>query len=262
MRTPVRTPALLEALQLGVFMVSALVFVALLEHPASPVRAALPDAGARRIVTGVAMGLTAVALIYSPWGKRSGAHLNPAVTLAYLRLGRVRAPLFARYVAAQFAGGAIAVLAARAAAAGVLGHPSVRYAATLPGPAGVVPAFAAELVITFVLMTVVLRASAAPRLERYTGLLAGALVAVWIAVEAPLSGMSMNPARSLASALGAGEWTSLWIYFTAPPLGMLLAAELHARRGRARDGCAKLRHAADVPCPFCGHAPAAAATRP
>lgn len=264
MRRTDRTAVLLEALQLGVFMVSALVFVTLLEHPASPARAALPDGTVRRVLVGLAMGLTAIALVYSPWGRRSGAHLNPAVTLAFLRLGRVDARTAVAYAAAHFAGGAAAVLAARALAGVVLADPAVRYAATVPGPAGAAAAFVAEALITFVLMTVVLNASGTPRLERFTGVLAGALVALWIAVEAPISGMSMNPARTLASALGAGVWSYLWIYFVAPPLGMLLAAELHARRGRARDGCAKLRHAPDFPCPFCGHepAPAAAPARP
>ena len=255
MRPDARHAALLEALQLGTFMVSALVFVALLEHPASPVRAAIPDATLRRVLVGLAMGLTAILLIYSPWGRRSGAHLNPAVTLTFFRLGRLPGSLAATYALAHFAGGAAAVLGARALAGPLFGNPAVRYAATVPGAGGTTPAFFAEVAITFVLMTVVLNASDSPRLERFTGLFAGALVALWISIEAPLSGMSMNPARSLASALGGGGWSTLWIYFVAPPLGMLSAAELHARRGLARAGCAKLRHAEDVPCHFCGHAP-------
>ena len=78
------------------------------------------------------------------------------------------------------------------------------------------------------------------------GVCAGALVAVYIFVEAPISGTSMNPARSLASAMGAG-FGALWIYFLAPPLGMLAAAIVYGRRA----GCAKLDHARGVPCIFC-----------
>src|SRR2546428_13724378 len=78
------------------------------------------------------------------------------------------------------------------------------------------------------------------RPARFAGLCAGALVATWIVLEAPLSGMSMNPARSLASALPANLWTAFWIYLVAPPLGMLLAAELHVRLGRLPVLCAKL----------------------
>ena len=80
---------LIEAAGLGLFMVSAAAMTTLLEHPASPVRLALPDPILRRILMGLAMGLTAASLIYSPWGRRSGAHFNPAVTLTVLRLGKV-----------------------------------------------------------------------------------------------------------------------------------------------------------------------------
>ena len=80
---------LIEALGLGLFMLSACLFVTLLEHPNSPVRQTVTDPFVRRIPMGLAMGLTAVGLIYSPWGQRSGAHLNPSVTLTFWRLGKV-----------------------------------------------------------------------------------------------------------------------------------------------------------------------------
>jgi len=77
-------------------------------------------------------------------------------------------------------------------------------------------------------------------------------VALYITFEGPLSGMSMNPARTTGSAIGAGTWTSAWVYFTAPPLGMLLAAEAFqaVTQGRARH-CAKLQHDDSRPCIFC-----------
>ena len=88
------------------------------------------------------------------------------------------------------------------------------------------------------------------RVGRLTGLFAGALVMTYIVVEAPISGMSLNPARTLGSAVAAGAWPDLWVYFTAPPLGMLAAAELYLRRrGRNAVFCAKLCHA--EPCLFC-----------
>jgi aquaporin Z len=105
-------------------------------------------------------------------------------------------------------------------------------------------------------MTVVLQVSNTASLERFTGLAAGALVALYITVEAPLSGMSMNPARSLASTVPAGTWDALWIYVIAPPIGMLFAAELYARRrGAHAVYCAKLNHAQAGRCIFrCRHA--------
>lgn len=244
---------LIEGAGLGVFMLSACLFGALLEHPASPVRLALPDATLRRVLMGLAMGTTAVAIIYSPWGKQSGAHINPAVTLAFLRLGKLRPVDAGFYVAAQFVGGLVGVLLAAALLGAVLAHPSVRYVVTVPGPVGASGAFAAEAAISFLLMLVVLRVSslARPRLARLTGLCAGLLVATWISLEAPLSGMSMNPARTLASALPASVFTALWIYFTAPVLGMLAASEAHRRLfGDAH--CAKLHHQNDRRCIHCG----------
>jgi aquaporin Z len=249
----------MEAAELGTFMVSALVFAAVLEHPLSPVSTLFPSPDVRRAVTGLAMGATAVLIIYSPWGRRSGAHFNPAVTLAFWRLGRVRGRDAATYAAGQFLGAAAAVLVASALADGVLGDPRVRYAVTVPGSRGLAVAFVAEAAIAFVLMRVVLAMIGRGRWEAYAGWVAGLLVALYITFEAPLSGMSMNPARSLASALGAGHWTGLWIYFAAPPLGMLAAAELHRRSSEARSGCAKLHHSPAVRCLFCGHDPATSA---
>ena len=103
---------LIEAAGLCAFMISACLFTVLLEHPASPVRAILPQPALRRLLMGLAMGSTAIGIIYSPWGQRSGAHINPSVTLAFLRLGRVPAADALFYVLAQFAGGAAGVLLA------------------------------------------------------------------------------------------------------------------------------------------------------
>jgi aquaporin Z len=81
---------LMEALELGIFMVSAAVVAALLRYPASPLQQIISEPVLRRFVTGVTMGLIAIAIIYSPWGKQSGAHLNPVVTLTYFRLGKIK----------------------------------------------------------------------------------------------------------------------------------------------------------------------------
>lgn len=246
---------LMEAAGLGLFMVSACLFATLLEHPVLPVRQALPDPLLRRFLMGLAMGLTAIGIIYSPWGKQSGAHINPSVTLTFLRLGKVQPWDALFYVAAQFAGGVTGILLAAVILWPWIADPSVNYVATVPGAGGTSLAFVAELLISFGLMSAVLIASNTDRLARFTGMFAGLLVATYITLEAPLSGMSMNPARTFGSALPGQVWTALWVYFTAPPLGMLLAASLYLRlRGAQGVICAKLHHHNDKRCIFrCGY---------
>lgn len=243
---------LLEAAGLGLFMVSACLVTVLLEYPPSLVHQALPDPWVRRLLIGIAMGLTAISLIYSPLGKRSGAHLNPAVTLTFLRLGKVEPWDALFYIVAQFAGGALGVmLAAMLLGSMRIADGAVNYAVTLPGAPGTGIALVAELAISCVLMLTVLTVSNRQSLNRYTGLFAGALVACYITFEAPLSGMSMNPARTVASALPAHVWTDVWIYFLAPPLGMLLAAQIYlAWQGRHSILCCKLHHENDSRCIF------------
>ena len=247
---------LIEAWALGTFMVAAGLTATLLGAPASPVSRALPEPMLRNVLAGVAMGLTAIAIIHSPWGKRSGAHMNPAVTLTFLRLGKVRRWDALFFIVAQVAGGTIGVLLVAAALGGAFTDAPVSYAATLPGPAGPRVAFAAELAISCGLMLTVLLLSGSGRLAPFTGVAAGCLVAAYISFEAPLSGMSMNPARTFASAAPGMLWQHFWIYLTAPVLGMLIGAQLFlALRGAHRTGCAKLLHPADVPCIHCGYEP-------
>jgi aquaporin Z len=246
---------LIEAFLLGAFMVSALGFTVLLEHPASRLHAALPDPTLRRGLMGLAMGCTAITLVYSPWGQRSGAHFNPAFTLTFFRLGKIEPADALGYVAAQFAGGVAGVLAIAALLGERVAAPTVNYAVTLPGMAGAAAAFAAEVAISFVTMLTVLVVSNG-RLARFTPLFVGTLVATWITLEAPLSGMSMNPARSFSSAAGAQLYASLWLYFSAPLVGMFAAAEVFVRtRGLRAVHCAKLHHQNAQRCIFrCGYA--------
>ncbi len=249
---------LIEGALLGLFMISAGLWATLLYSPRSPLVGSLPAGLLRDALMGLAMGGTAIALIHSPWGKRSGAHMNPAVTLTFFRLGKVAKEDALLYIGAQFAGGLLGVLAVRAALGPMFFEPPIRAVATTPGSAGALVAFAAELGISALLMTVVLTLSNS-RHARFTGWAAGALVMLYITFEAPLSGMSMNPARTFASALPSGVWDGLWIYLTAPVLGMQLAATLYTRTHRARKvHCAKLDHRGDCRCIFdCGYHEAA-----
>ena len=242
---------LMEAGCLGMFMVLACGIGVLLGHPATPVHRAISSPLVRRTLGGIAMGLTAVGIICSPWGQRSGAHMNPAITLTFLSLGKV-APWDAFfYVLAQFAGGISGVILSSWVIGPPLAHTSINYVATVPGPPGPWVAFGAEFVISFLLVAIILIVSNSPSTTRFTPWVAGFLVATYIIIEAPLSGMSMNPARTVGSALPAGVWTAVWVYLLAPPIAMLSAGQLYRHfRGAHRVFCAKLDHHNDKRCIF------------
>jgi aquaporin Z len=240
---------LMEAAGLGIFMISTCVVGALLEYPVSPVHQTVHDPTVRSILMGLARGLTAVGLVYSPWGKQSGAHFNPAITLTFCWLGKVAAWDACFYTVAQFLGGLAGVLLAGAVLGMWIADPAVNYAVTVPGPAGTAVAFLAELLMSFGLMLAVLIVSNIRRAARFTGLFAGALMAVYFVVERPYSGMSMNPARTVASAVPAQIWTGLWLYFAAPLSGMVLAGEVYLR-SFGSVYCAKLHHDNDKRCIF------------
>lgn len=243
----------MEASLLGAFMVSACVFGALYGFPQSPVRQAISSDFLRGLLGGLSMGLTAITIFYSSWGKQSGAHINPAVTLTFFRLGKIKFWDALFYIGSQFVGAVVGVLLVAQFLRQAVSHPAVRYVVTTPGPRGPLVAFAAELIIAFGMMSAVLYFSNHDRLSRYTGAFASLLVATYITVEAPLSGMSMNPARSFGSAFASGIWDHFWIYLSAPLLGMLTAAQVYLwRRGRDAVKCCKLHHDNEKRCIFCG----------
>ncbi|MDX2096774.1 MAG: aquaporin [Leptolyngbyaceae cyanobacterium bins.59] len=242
---------LIEATGLGLLMIAASLVTAIFEHPASPIHQAIPDPLLRRFLIGIGMGLTVISIIYSPWGKQSGAHINPVVTLTFFRLGKVKPIDAFFYIAAQFVGGLLGMVLAVNLLGDAIVHPSVNYIVTVPGGPGVVIAFFAEFMISFGIMMMILLVSNISKLARFTGLFAGILITLYITLEAPLSGMSMNPARTLASAIPAQNWTAIWVYFTAPLLGMLFASEVYVRlQGQEAVRCAKLHHQNNKRCIF------------
>lgn len=156
------------------------------------------------------------------------------------------------YCIAQLSGALAGVALASMLLRGAPAHQAVRYAATLPGIYGDGIAFVAELVISFLLMSAILFASNHQILAPYTHYFAAIMAAVYIAFESPLSGMSTNPARTFGPAVYAPYWHALWIYFVAPPVGMLVAGEvfLLVRHGKV-PYCAKLHHHNEKRCIFC-----------
>ena len=207
----------------------------------------------RLLVTGLIFASSATLVVYSPLGQLSGGHLNPAVTLGFWRLRRIGTRDALGYIIAQ-AIGALAGVMLVARVAGDLGR-SVDLGATRPGTGvTMTAAFGYETAITFALMFLILACLNKPRLASYTGVAAGALVALLVTIEAPLTGTSLNPARSFAPALMTGRLDVIWIYLVAPPTGALLAAAAWRGRWGARQAfiCAKLYHAGSSPCQFPG----------
>jgi len=242
---------LMEAALLGLFMISAGVFTILFEAPNSPIHQAIPNGALRRFFIGIAMGTTAIALIYSPWGKQSGAHMNPAVTLTFYRLGKVKSQDALFYIVFQCLGGLGGVYLVALLFHNIFTQPPIHYIVTVPGVSGWLGALLGELFIAFVMMMTVLVTSNHHAFSRYTGCFAGCLVILYVTFEAPLSGFSMNPARSFASALPAQTWTAFWLYITVPPMGMVLASGLYqALFGDRAVKCAKLHHDNHKRCIF------------
>lgn len=223
----------------------------------------IPSEPWRRLATGVLFAGGGTAVVLSPLGQRSGGHLNPAMTLAFWLRGKITHTDAAMYVLAQTLGAVLGVLivdavASDAAATVNLGMttPGLGYSATV--------ALAAELVITFSLIFLVFWAVDRRSVAPFTPYLAGVLIAFLVMIEAPISGTSLNPARSLAPAALMGIFDHLWLYFVGPIAGAVLAVGLYRGIGgeKTATGCAKLHHTDQYPCLFegCGYRRIAAGT--
>lgn len=242
----------MEAICLGTFMISASAFATLLEYSESQVRIAVPNSFLRLCLMGVAMGATAIGIIYSPMGKQSGAHMNPAVTLSFAALGKISFTDAFFYLISQLAGGIAAVVLMSV----IIGTPfkdELNYVVTVPGRAGVGLAFSLEAMMAFGMMLMVLVTSNIKKVSKYTGVIAGIFVMSYVILSGPISGFSINPSRTLASAIPSGIYTAFWIYMTAPFIGMFSAAGLYKAIG-GRTICAKMNHADGYLCIFnCGY---------
>jgi aquaporin Z len=238
-----RLPAYLcELAGTAIMMAIGLGAVTLLWAPASPVPR-IPLERLRLLATGTIFAAGATLVVYSPIGQRSGAHLNPAVTLAFWRLGKISTPDALAYIVMQTAG-AVAGAALVLALGGDLAR-EVKLGMTAPGPG--VSALAAvgwEAAITYALMFLILLCLSRPTIAPRTGFIAGSLVALLVMLEAPLTGTSLNPARSFAPALLVGDLSQIWIYGAGPIAGALIAAEMWKGRWGTRQAliCGKIYH--------------------
>jgi len=214
-----------EAFGLYIFMVSACFFGAMLFSPSSSWVHRLPDETLRNVLMGLIMGSTALFIFYSRWTAPSGSQINPAVTLSFLRLGRICRYDALFYIIAQFIGGTVAVYMMQFLMGNILTDAPVISAVTVPGKYGTTGALITEFAIAFTTMTMVLFTSSNDKLKKYTRIFAACFVCCWVILAGPISGFGMNPARTFASALPSHTWTAFWIYLLAPLAGMLSATE-------------------------------------
>lgn len=220
----------IEGLSLAAFMIVLSTGAVALEHPASPLHQLLPNPIARRALMGLLAGGWLVGLIYSAWGQKSGAHINPAVTLAFLRLNRIAWRDAVYYIIAQLSGAVLGMQIASFIWGHYLTRADIDFITTTPGNAGAGVALLVETVVSFLLMSSIIFTSDRKGWQRTTGLLVGLLILTLTVVAAPLSGLSLNPARTLGSAVAANNFTSVWLYMLGPVAGMQLAVELLRRR--------------------------------
>lgn len=226
---------LTEAAGIMAFITVSSLATVVFQHPDSALARALgPAAWVQRLGVATALGLLITAMANSPWGKRSGALFNPAVTLGFWQLGYIATADAVAYAVAQFAGALLAGAGMFRLLKPWFGHPTIHYNTTLPSKAthGWALALGAEILISAALMLVLLWALHSPKRKPWAGALAGLSLAIFVVVEAPLSGMSLNPARTLGTAVAAGEGHGLWLYFVGPLGAMWATAALYQRHHR------------------------------
>lgn len=212
-----------------------------------------PAPAVRRLAAGIGTGLVLVAMVYSPWGRRCGTHLNPAITLAYLRLGKIGRWDALFYLVAQCAGALVAVLLLRDGSL-LPGVPRALLSVSI-GPGNEWTADLTAFVLAATTMLLILFTSNHASWFRWTGLVYGLIAVLVVACVGPLAGFGINVARLLAVDL-CGHLAALrWLNLLPPLLGMQLGVEAYRLlTGRRQVLCAKLAHNTHGRCIFrCQH---------
>ena len=178
----------IEGWALGMFMISASVATVLLYDPRSPTFGLIENEFWKRALMALAMAGTAAAIIYSPWGKRSGAHMNPAFTLSFWVMGKINTVDAVYYALFQFVGGLCGSLLSYVLTGGLLADPRANWAVTVPGPQGVAAALFSELIIAFILMFVV-AVMLNSKFDQLIGIVAGGLIFLYVLYRVALFGV-------------------------------------------------------------------------
>jgi aquaporin Z len=212
---------LAEAVGTAVLLCLGLSLVILMFGAGSPIARLLPDENVRRPITGFLFGTLGGLIALSPLGTRSGAHLNPVVTIAFRLAGKLEWNVVFFYIMAQLLGGIAGCLPLFAW--GEMGR-SVAFGATLPGAGfDTTSVFLGEVAATFTMITLLVMFLAVRKIRRFTPAIFAPIYSFLVWAEAPVSGTSTNPARTLGPALISGRWDGWWIYWAGPLLGGVLA---------------------------------------
>jgi aquaporin Z len=210
-----------ELIGTALLVLVGLSLVILMFGAGTPMARLVPSEGLRRLVTGFLFGTTGACIALSPVGKMSGAHINPAVTLAFRLIGKIDLPTALGYVAAQLVGavvGSVPLLLW-----GAMGR-SVAFGATVPGPGtNLWTAFLGEAITTFAMVALLAVFLGFRTIRPFTPAIFPPLYAIMVWAESPISGTSTNPARSLGPSVISGQWQGWWIYWIGPLAGMLVA---------------------------------------
>lgn len=190
---------------------------------ASPMVTILPSRPARFLLTGLLFGTVGGLVAISPLGRRSGAHLNPAITLAFRMTGHVHRGDLTGYAASQCVGAIVGATCARLVWGSTAS--ALRSGATVP-TVSVWLALAVEAAMTFVLVVVIMAMLSKRKTMRFTPVAVAATVGVLVWAGGPYTGTSLNPARSLGPDVVSLAWNDWWLYLIGPCAGAAAAAML------------------------------------
>ena len=214
-------PFLSELIGTALLVLVGLSLVIIMFGTGSPMARLIPSEGLRRLITGFLFGTTGAAIALSPVGQWSGAHINPAVTVAFRLMGKLDLWTTLGYIVAQLAGAALGSLPLLLW--GAMGK-SVEFGATVPGPGfSLWTVLIGEAITTFAMVALLAVFLGFRRVRRFTPAIFPPLYAFMVWAESPISGTSTNPARSLGPSVISGQWEGWWIYWIGPFVGMLLA---------------------------------------
>jgi aquaporin Z len=195
--------------------------VTLMFGSGNPMAKVIPNEGLRRLITGFLFGTTGALIAISPVGEKSGAHINPVVTLGFWLMRKLDSRVAAGYVVAQLAG---AVIGAFPLVVWGSMSRSIAFGATLPGDGYTFgAALMGEIATTFIMISLLAIFLGFRGIRRFTPAIFPFLYAIMVYAEAPISSTGTNPARSFGPALVSGSWQGWWIYWVGPVIGTLAA---------------------------------------